>query len=295
MEAIRNTGINNLFSIIIEKNLNAASYQWLLEKAGALAGTTGNYQLNLAFTSMPRKTGKKEIIVEDFKRNAISEVLPGLIIDHWTIDRLCRVWLLMQLEMSDKESYVQRIENLFPQAEMNEQVALYSALPLLAYPEAWKSQCAIGVRSNIDTVLDAVMYYNPYPAAYLEEPAWNQMIMKAFFTGKNVDKIVGVDNRANQHLADMLFDYVEERWAAHRKEDPQIWRLTSSFLDEKHMYMMEMLWNEADETHRQAAALACSESSLEKAKRLLETYPTYKQAIQQNTLHWKVVADKINY
>ena len=293
MEAIMNSGINNLFSTIIEKNLNAASYQWLLEKGGALAGTTDNYQLNLAFTSMPRKTGKKEIVVEDSKRNAISEVLPGLVIDHWSIDRLCRVWLLMQLEISDKESYIQRIENLFPQAEMNEQVALYSALPLLAYPEAWKSQCAIGIRSNIDTVLEAVMYYNPYPANYLEESAWNQFIMKAFFTGKNVDKIVGVDDRANQHLADMLFDYVEERWSAHRNADPQIWRLTARFLDDKHLYMMEKMLTKGNEIERLAAALACSESSLDKAKELLEFHPEYKKAIQQHSLHWKLVADKM--
>lgn len=293
MEAVMNSGIGELFSTIIEKNVRAETYQWLLEKAVMSSGSANNYQLNLTFTSMPRKTGKKRIVISKLEMEAMSEILPGLIIDHWTIDRLCRVWLLMHLEYRDKEIYIQKITSLFPQAEMNEQVALYSALPLLAHPEAWQSQCAEGIRSNIDTVLEAIMYYNPYPAAYLETAAWNQLIMKAFFTGKNIDNIVGVDQRRNQKLADMCFDYVEERWAANRKEDPQIWRLTGKFLDEAHMYMIQKLWDEGDDTQKQAAALACTDSSFEKANRTLEKYPEYRIAIQRHTLHWKVVAHKI--
>ena len=292
MEAKMNTEMNKLFSTVIERNLSPEGAQWLREKVFVLAGPGNNYQLNLAFTAMPRKTGKKQIIIEKSDKDAITEILPGLVIDHWAIDRLCRVWLLMQLGKSDKEVYVQQVKNLFPQAEVNEQVALYSALSLLAYPDAWQSQCAEGIRSNIDTVLEAIMYDNPYPAAYLQEAAWNQLIVKAFFTGKNIHKIVGVDERANQHLADMLFDYVEERWAAHRKEDPQIWRLTGRFLDEAHIYMMEKLWKEGNETERQAAALACADSSIEKAKRLLDEHPEYKEAIDRQSLNWKVVADK---
>jgi len=126
------------------------------------------------------------------------------------------------METDDKENYIRRIENLFPQAEMNEQVALYSALPLRVYPEAWSLQYAIGVGRNMGNVLEAIMYHNPYPAAYVEEPAWNQWVMKAFFTGKNVNNIIGIDKRANQNLADILFDYVEERWSAYRTGDPQI-------------------------------------------------------------------------
>jgi hypothetical protein len=85
---------------------------------------------------------------------------------------------------------------------------------------------------------------------------------------------------------------VEERWSAYRTEDPQIWRLTAKFLDETHFYIMERLFREGDERERQAAALTCADGSFEKAKLLLDQYPEYKNAIDQNTLSWEVVANK---
>lgn len=286
-----NTKIKELLTTTIERNVSKEAYTWLLDKAAQTSGKN-NYQLNLTFSSIPRKTGKKEVVIEESDVKKINELLPGFSIQHWTIDRLCRVWLLMQLETDDKENYISKIENLFPQAEMNEQVALYSSLPLLAYPESWKMRCAIGIRSNIGTVLDAIMYHNPYPARYLDEPAWNQLIMKAFFTDKNVNKITSHDERANQNLANMLFDYVEERWAAHRAADPQIWRLTGKFMDEGHFYMLERLFKSENKTDQQAAALACADSSFGKSKLLLDKFPEYKNAVDQKNLTWELLANK---
>ena len=108
---------------------------------------------------------------------------------------------------------------------MNEQVALYSALPVLAYPEEWISRCEEGIRSNIGLILEAIMYHNPYPAHYLSEAAWNQMILKAFFTEKNVQQIVGLKQRNNARLAATLQDYIEERLAAHRTVNEEIYKL----------------------------------------------------------------------
>ena len=285
-----NIKIKELLTQIIERNVSPEAYVWLLDKAVQCSGKNGNYQLKLSFTSIPRKTGKKEIILKELDTIKLNDLLAGYSIQHWDIDRLCRVWLLMQLGNDDKENYFGRIESLFPSAEMNEQVALYSAFPILAYPEDWKQQCAVGIRSNIDPVLEAILYYNPYPAAHLEESAWNQLVMKAFFTGKNVNKIVGLDARANPTLANMLFDYVEERWAAHRKVNPQIWRLTGRFLDEPHFYMIEKLFNHDNEVDRQAAALACADSTFGKTKLLLDQYPEYKAAIATKNLSWEIIA-----
>jgi hypothetical protein len=231
-------------------------------------------------------------VLEESDMNQINKLIPGFSFQHWTIDRLSRVWLLMQLVSDDKANYISRIENLFLQAEMNEQVALYSSLPLLAYPESWKLRCAEGIRSNIGTVLEAIMYHNSYPAQYLDEPAWNQLIMKAFFTDKQVNNITGLDARANQNLANILFDYVEERWAAHRSVNLQIWRLAGPFLGASHFYMMEKLFKEGNETDKQAAALACNNTQFEKAKLLINQYPEYKTAIDENVLSWKVLASK---
>lgn len=292
MEVEINTRIKELLITIIEKNVSLDTYMWLCDKAIQSANKNNTYQLNLSFTSIPRKTGKKEVVVEKSDLKNINDLLPGFTIQQWTIDRVCRVWLLMQLDIADKDNYISRIENLYPQAEMNEQVALYSSLPVLAYPQSWTLRCAEGIRSNIGTVLEAIMYYNPYPASSLDEGAWNQLVMKAFFTDKNVNKIVNLDERSNQNLANILFDYVEERWAAGRTANPQIWRLTGKFMDEPHFYMMEKLFKDGSETDQQAAALACSDSSFEKCRLLLDKYPEFKSTIEQQTLNWQFVANK---
>lgn len=292
MEEQTHTTIKKLFTKIIEKNVSGEVFTWLREKAIQSSESNNNYQLNLSFTSVPRKTGKREVVIEGQDGETITELLPGFSIQHWTIDRLCRIWLIMQLKSEQKEDYISRIEKLFLQAEMNEQVALYSILPFLSYPGDWKLRCAEGIRSNIGTVLEAIMYFNPYPAEHLDELAWNQLVMKAFFTDKNVNNITGLDGRANQNLANMLFDYVEERWAAHRKADPQIWRLVAPFMDESHFYMLEKLFAEGDETEQQAAALACAHTQFEKAIRLLDQHNEYKNAIEKKTLSWEILAAK---
>ncbi len=136
------------------------------------------------------------------------------------------------------------------------------------------------------------MYFNPYPAKNLDEGAWNQLVMKAFFTDKNVNNIIGLDERVNQNLANTLFDYVQERWAAGRTVNPQIWRLTGKYIDESHFYMMEKLFKQADEAERQAAALTCADSSFQKCKFLLNYYPQLKTAIERQELSWESIAIK---
>jgi hypothetical protein len=191
---------------LIKERLPAVTWEWLQQQAVLVREEKGAAVLNKTFSFIPRKTG-----VEG------------------SIDRICRVWLLMQVESADQRVYLEKIDNLFSGASMNEEVALYSALPVLAYPIEWQKRCAVGVRSNIGPVLEAIMYDNPYPSEHLAEPAWNQMVLKAFFTDKDVRRIVGLDQRANPSLAGMLFDYARERKAAGRGVDPELWRLTAAF------------------------------------------------------------------
>jgi hypothetical protein len=290
MDAQTTTIIKELFAKIIEKNINPDAYIWLLDKASQSVEANNNSQLNLTFTAIPRKTGKKEIVVEESDMNQIHQLIPGFSVQNWTIDRLSRVWLLMQLEADEKANYIRRIENLFLQAEMNEQVALYSSLPFLAYPQEWIFRCSEGIRNNIGTVQEAVMYQNPYPSKYLDEPAWNQLVMKAFFADKDVCRIFGLDERANKNLALIIFDYINERWAAHRAVNPQLWRLTGKFIDESNFFMVEKLFKDNDRMNQKAAALVCVDNNYEPARLLLQNYPKLESDIRNNVLTWNTLS-----
>lgn len=271
---------------IIKNNVSPDTWLWLQQ----FNKLPNDYSaLNTAFMIIPRKTGKSAISIDNLQ----SHLSPDAIINpfkNWTIDRLCRVWLLLQWDTTDKDKYYQTIENLFLSAEMNEVVALYSALPFFAYPEIWTKRCAEGIRSNIGSVLEAIMYNNPYPLLYLDQAAWNQLILKAFFTEKNVPLIIGIDKRANKELALILSDYARERWAAGRKVNPTLWRLVARFIDEKIFEAIKIGLAGDDMAEKEAIALAISESRFDPAKQWLSNIPELKSVVTDKALNWDKVS-----
>ena len=198
----------------------------------------------------------------------MDDIRPNLVLKDWTVDRLARVWLLMNVDASDREKYFRNIESLFMAAEVNELVALYSALPLLAYQEKWTARCSEGIRNNIGDVLKVIMCNNPYPSENLNEAAWNQMVLKAFFTDKPVEEIIGLDERANERLAKTLSDYAHERWAAHRNVNPLLWRCVGPFINEQIFKDIQKLYASDNELERDAALLAIHSSNYGPAKKM---------------------------
>ncbi len=134
--------------------------------------------------------------------------------------------------------------------------------------------------------MEAVMYHNPYPAQNLDQNAWNQMVLRAFFTGKDVGKIIGIDSRANKELAYIISDYIHERWAAKREVNPNLWRLVGKFIDEKLFEDIKRLFEEGNLVDRKAGALAISQSNYQPAKALLTKYPELVTAIENKNLNW---------
>lgn len=231
-------GLREQLSAIIEGNISADAFKWL--QSHQAEGNVNAFKG--AFVQMPRRVGKNQVICSEVQLKQLQNIRPGFTIDEWTIDRSCRVYLLIAKDSTDKDKYFQLVIDLFSAAEMNELVALYSALPVLPYPELWTKVCAEGIRSNIGSVLEAIMYQNPYPAEQLDEAAWNQMVMKAFFTDKQMDRILGLDKRANKELARILTDYAQERHAAGRGVDPMLWHLIGKFVNAPELDAMKAVF-----------------------------------------------------
>jgi hypothetical protein len=73
-----------------------------------------------------------------------------------------------------------------------------------------------GVRSSITAVFVAITCHNPYPFRHFDEAAWNQMVVKCVFNGAPIESIVGLHERRNAEVVQMLRDLVSERRAAGR-------------------------------------------------------------------------------
>jgi hypothetical protein len=274
----------------IERRISADTWRWLTEKTSLLNQNIQHFMV--AFAAIPRKTGKQPVALSDVEVLEIQTIRSNLTIQHWEIDRLCRVWLLMHLDTADENKYFRTIENLFPTAEMSEQAALYSALPVLAFPELWRGRCSEGIRSNIADVLKAIMCNNPYPSENLDEAAWNQLVLKAIFTEKPIHQIINLDERANQNLAHILSDYAHERWAAHRPVHPLLWRCVGKFIDEKIFPDIMRIAFSEQETERDAAVLACMQSTYAPAHELIEKNKAL-ETIAKSGMTWDDLAKKL--
>jgi hypothetical protein len=117
------------------------------------------------------------------------------------------------------------------------------------------------------------------------------MVLKALFVGSRLDRIVGLDARANAALAQMLRDYAHERWAAKRVISPELWRCVGPFATGDALADFRRLLERGTEPERQAAALALAASKHADAVRLLDSHTELAAAARGRRLDWQPLAD----
>jgi hypothetical protein len=260
---------DNLFEII-KANASQKELNWIETKA------TGSLQsLQTAFVATPRFISKTPI-------NTF-ETLNGVDFKTWTLDKLVRAYFLASLSDIRKEVYTKTLHTLFETAENNEAVALISSLVFLENPETWLLRATDAVRTNIGVVFDAIAFENPYPQEYFSELAWNQLVLKCIFNDKPIQRILGLDERANKELATSISNLAHERWAAGRSIPPQAWRLVVKYLDETIFEDIKRLFDSESQNDQIAAALVCKYSEFETAKSMLEIHPDLKDKTKNLT------------
>lgn len=173
------------------------------------------------------------------RSQTITIVDDDLIINNWEIVQTIRVLFIHTIKEDNPDVYFAFVDRLFAYSSIDELTALYASLPILKYPAKWQSRCAEGIRNNIENVQKAVMLDNKYPANYLDEVAWNQLVLKSFFTNKNVLHILGLFDRNNQHLAESIVDYIYERHSAKRDIHPILWLLAKHNLQERALNILQ--------------------------------------------------------
>ncbi|MBD2410532.1 hypothetical protein FACHB389_14425 [Nostoc calcicola FACHB-389] len=278
--------VNKLLHQWLLQSVSQTGITWLEQKQAQIASGAAERLFFTAFSAVPRYLGKQKLQLTSQDLEAAQEAISGWNPVNWSVDQAGRTLLLLALPQDDAETYVRSLDKVFSSADMGELVALYQSLPLLPHPELHRQRAAEGIRSNMSNVFQAIALRNPYPADYLDNAAWNQMVLKAVFVGSPLHLIWGLDRRANPELAKMLTDYAHERWAAKRSVIPELWRPVGKFADSAIIADLEKVLANGDITEQQAAALACAESSLPQAQALLSHYPDLQSSIEQGNLTW---------
>lgn len=135
----------------------------------------------------------------------------------WAADDLARVLLLLvAMGTRSADAQADLVHECYHGGDARERQAVLRALALLPEPGRFTALARDACRSNIQPIFEALACENPFPAAHLADGAFNQLVMKAIFTGVPLMRILHLDRRRTPELARMVDDYAAERRAAGR-------------------------------------------------------------------------------
>lgn len=272
----------------LARQLPEEQLAWLDEHLGRLSASPSKQDLQLAFGLVPRKIGRRDLKLDDEDIRAAAEARQGWKPGQWSVDNAARV-LLLATAAPALNAFSEQFASLCRYGDVAEQIACYSALPLLPQPDMLKPQVGEGLRTNMRAVFEAIAHDNPYPAERFEDHRWNHMVLKALFIGSELNPIYGLDQRANPELARILCDYAHERWAAHRAVSPELWRCVGPFAEGAMVDDLRRAATSNEREVRAAAALALSASPDPRALTVLDKLPRERAAIDAGVLTWASV------
>jgi hypothetical protein len=209
---------------LVPPRVEPAAAQWL---ADALAACSRDREaLLVAVAGAGRRLGRSPVELTPAERAGAREAGMEAPPEAWGVDECGRGALVLAgLTPRSPEQRKGLVADLFYRGEYRERQALLRVLAYLPEPEAHLEVAVEACRSSVQGVFEAIACENPYPARHFTETSFNQMVLKALFTGAAVARIAGLERRANADLVRMAEGYASERRAASRPVPPDIDRI----------------------------------------------------------------------
>lgn len=207
------SALATLLHELLESRLDESGRRWWAGAVSSLAG--GGGELAERFTGASRRVGKRALALGAPERTRLAREGVDWPVTHWAMDDLARVTLLL-LSAGARPAHHDVVETCYREGDNRERQAVLYALPLLPEPETFVDLAVEACRTHVQPVFEAIACENPYPARSFPERAFNQMTLKAVFTGVALERIVGLRSRVTEELARMAADYASERRAAGR-------------------------------------------------------------------------------
>ncbi len=277
---------------ILQRSASPEAMDWLEKECAAQRADFVQRSFYYAFSGVSRRFDKKGALeLHDGDAADLGAEVLGFTVEGWDQFRLGRVILLLVLAEQGEEVFSETLGKLLGTADLREQAAIYSALPLLPGGEKLVELAIDGLRTNIVDVFDSIALGNPFPVKHFSDEAWNQMVLKALFISRPVFRIVGVDERGNANLAASMSDLAHERWAAGRWVSPELWRSCQGELSDQIVEDMKRLVESEEPGQREAVALVVAGDD-ERLKEVGDKIPALIEEVNAGTLTWDHVGRK---
>ncbi|MGM0506916.1 MAG: EboA domain-containing protein [Bacteroidota bacterium] len=288
----RQQALEKLLDSWLERSLNPDAFSALHKKFQSVEESAEEWEIFLHFSSIHREAPQNRLQISESERQEAESRIEGWQPHRWGLDEVARARLLLSLSKRGESFFFTTLEKLFESSDMREGETLYRCLPILPWAKQWRSRAAEGVRSNITTVYLAVAHHNPYPATWLDDNAWNQLVLKALFMDASLYRIWGLDKRRNEDQFQMVMDLAHERWAAGRTISPEMWRLATPWLHGEHEKDLLVLLESSDELEREALRNICLESSDKQVQSLLAEHPQQFEQLDE-PISWDEIGRRL--
>ena len=200
----------------LARNLAPETMSWLDGELDRQRAAIDERRLGISLGLAGRKIGRRELPLADDELATAERLRPRWRPDTWGADEAARIAILLATYRDDDRAFAARVDRLCTTAEISEHVAFLKGFAVFPAVRELHDRAREGVRSSTRLIFEAIATNNPYPFDYFDQAAWNQMVVKCVFVECPIERIVGLDERRNPELVQMLRDFISERRAAGR-------------------------------------------------------------------------------
>ena len=200
----------------LSRNLTPEAMNWLEGEIGRQRGAVDERRLGISLGLVGRKIGRTDLALGVDDVATAQRLRPRWRPDTWGADEAARIAILLAAYHDDDAAFAARIDRLCTMADVTEHVACLKGFAIFPAARELHDRAREGVRSSTRPIFEAIATNNPYPFEYFDTAAWNQMVVKCVFVECPIETIVGLDERRNPELVQMLRDFISERHAAGR-------------------------------------------------------------------------------
>jgi hypothetical protein len=192
-------------SAALERQLTPDAQRWLTEAVTRIGQDPA--AVRTLFPAAARRCGREPLLAG------------------WTVADAARTRLLEALPLHGA-ALAEQITALHRYGDAAEQRAVLRALAALEQTDPTLGGLGLplvhaALRSNDTGLIEAAL--GPYAARHLDYDGYRHAVLKCVFCEIPLDRIAGLDERADRELARMLADFAHERVAAGRAVPADIW------------------------------------------------------------------------